>query len=260
MAEHIPWADRISNEVDAFFNLWKKRRWLAIILIISILGFSIFSTVGWFRQGAQVNTLKSENRDLLRDLRQIESENKGLRETVAPLIARAAKEFPGEEINTSLKKIVERLDQQNPLRQPIASCTATVTVYVRSDEQVNSHFMDQGGYVAIVRGPSALLQASSHESWGKQLGKGIVLYRGVFTMPADLMTVGKPILSLRDGQYLQIEFAMIPENCEVTEGRVIFILNDLTRLEFEIPEQNADGRRIFVRDLSSGMKPLASNF
>ena len=29
MGEHIPWADRFSGEVDAFFRLWKNRRWLA---------------------------------------------------------------------------------------------------------------------------------------------------------------------------------------------------------------------------------------
>lgn len=259
MGDHIPWADRLSDEVDAFFRLWNNRRWFAIILILSVLAFSIFSSISWFKRGTQVDRLKTENRELSRDLRQLESENKGLRETVAPLIARAAKEFPGEQINTSLKKIVERLEQQDPLRQPIASCTATVTVFVKSDEKVNSHFMDRGGYVAIAKGSTTLLQASSHESWGNQLGNGIVRYRGVFTMPADSSAVGKSIQSLKQGQYLQIEFAKMPENSLVTEGKVIFVLNDLTRLEFDIPEQQPDTRRVFVRDLSHGMKPLVSN-
>ena len=259
MAEHTPWADRFSNEVDAFFRLWKNRRWLAIILILSVLGFSVFSSIGWFNRGTQVDRLKTENRELMRDLRQIESENKGLRETVAPLIARAAKEFPGEEINTSLKKIVERLEQQDPLRQPITSCTTTVTVLIKSDEKVSAHFMDRGGYVAVAQGSSALLKASSHESWGNQLGNGIVRYRGVFTMPADSSAVGKPIQFLKQGKYLQIEFAKMPENSLVSEGKVIFVLNDLTRLEFDVPEQQSEARRVFVRDLSHGMKALASN-
>jgi hypothetical protein len=259
MRENIPWSDRISNEVDAFFRLWKNRRWLAIALLLAIIGFSVFSSIGWFRRGTQVDMLNTQNRELQRDLRQIESENKGLRETVAPLLARAAKEFPGEEINSSLKKIVERLEKQDPLRQPIASCTATVTVFIKSDENVNSHFMDRGGYVAIAQGNSALLQASSHESWGNQMGSGRVWYRGIFTMPADSLAVGKPIQSLKDGQFLQIEFAKMPENSAVTAGKAIFVLNDLTRLEFDIPEQQSDARRIFVRDLSQGMKQLESN-
>ena len=51
MVEHITWADRISDEVDAFFRLWKKRRWLAIVLILVVLGFSVFTTIGWFKRG-----------------------------------------------------------------------------------------------------------------------------------------------------------------------------------------------------------------
>lgn len=100
MGEQTPLADRFSEEIDAFFRLWKNRRWLAIILILAVIGFSVFSSIGWFKRGTKVDTLTIENHELKRDLRQLESENKGLRETVAPLIARAAKEFPGEEINT----------------------------------------------------------------------------------------------------------------------------------------------------------------
>ena len=259
MGEHIPWADRLSGEVDGFFRLWKNRRWLAIILILFVFGFSLFSSIGWLKRGTQVDSLKIDNRELSRDLRQLESENKGLRETVAPLIARAAKEFPGEEINSSLKKIVERLEQQDPLRQPIASCTATVTVFVKSDENVDAHYMDRGGYVVIAQGNSALLRVSSHESWGNQLGNSTVRYRGLFTMPADSSAAGKPIQCLKEGQYIQIEFAKMPEKSLVTNGKVIFVLNDLTRLEFDIPEQHFENRRVFVRELAEGMKPLASN-
>lgn len=259
MGEHIPWADRLTEEVDSFFRLWKNRRWLAIILIIAVFCFSLFSFISWIKRGTQVDNLKTENRELKRDLRQLESENKGLRETVAPLIARAAKDFPGEEINTSLKKIIERLEQQDPLRQPIATCTATVTIFIKSEEEVSAHFIDRGGYVAICQGTSALLQASSHESWGNQLGDGIVRYKGIFTMPADSSTVGKTITFLKQGEYIQIEFAKMPENCLVTEGKTIFVINDTTRLEFDVPEQQTNGRRVFIRDLSNGMKALASN-
>jgi len=50
-------------------------------------------------------------------MRQLESENKSLRETVAPLIARAAKNFLEKKINTSLKKILDRLERENPLKE-----------------------------------------------------------------------------------------------------------------------------------------------
>ncbi|MDO9537755.1 MAG: hypothetical protein Q7J68_05515 [Thermoplasmata archaeon] len=259
MAEHIPWADRLSAEVDAFCNLWKNRRWLAIIFLLIVIGFCIVSMVGWFKRGTQIETLKVDNREIKRDLRQSESENKSLSETVAPLIARAAKEFPGEEINISLKKIVDRLEQQNPLRQPIASATATVILRIQSDANISSHFMDRGGYAAIAQGGTTLLQASSHESWGNQLGNSNVQYRGVFTMPADSPAVGKPIDFLRQASYVQLEFMKMPTNSLVTGGKVIFVLNDSTRLEFEVPEQRSDDRRVFVRNLADGMKQLASN-
>lgn len=259
MDKLTPWADRISGEVDAFFRLWKNRRWLAIVMIISFSGVSVFSFASWFKRGIKVDALEIENRELKRDLRLLESENKGLRETVTPLIARAAKEFPGEEINTSLKKIIEKLRQQDPIRQPIVSCTVSVSVFTKSDEKLNSHFPTVGGYVLIGQGRAAILQASSHETWGKQLGNGIVRYSGTFTMPAESSTIGMPVKALKRGEYIQIEFSTMPENSFVTMGTAIFVINDITHLEFEIPEQQADGQRVFIRDLAEGMKTLTSN-
>lgn len=259
MGEHVPYADRLSSEVDAFFRLWKNKRWLAVILLLIMVGICAYFTVGWFKRGPQIATLNSENRELRRDLRQLESENKGLRETVAPLIARAANEFPGEEINTSLKKIVDRLEKQNPLRQPIVSATATVVLMIESDANVSTHFMDRGGYAVFGRGQSVLLTASSHESWGNQTGEGEVRYEAIFTMPADDSAVGKPIEFLREANHIQTEFLEMPASSLVTGGKVIFVINDSTHLRFSIPQQLSDERRVFIRDLAEGMKPLAAS-
>ena len=62
MGEHIPWAQRLSDEVDAFLDLWRKRRWLAIIFICFCICFGIFSTFGWFRRGSKIEVLTSENK------------------------------------------------------------------------------------------------------------------------------------------------------------------------------------------------------
>ncbi len=263
MDDHKPWADRLNDEVEAFFRLWKNRRWLAVVFIVTVLAVCAFSIVGWVQRGNKINELESKNleissanKELKRDIRQLESENKSLRDTVAPLIARAAKEFPGEEINTSLKKIVDRLEKENPLRKPIASATATVQVTIKSDAKVNSHFMDRGGYVALIKGSDALLLASSHESWGTQTGKGEVVYRGVFTMPADAPAVGKPIEFLKGAEYLQTEFIKMPTNSLILNGKAIFVINDSVRLEFSIPQQQSDEKRVFVHNLATGMKPL----
>ena len=263
MPEHKPWADRLNDEVEAFFRLWKNRRWLAIVFIVVVLVVCATSIFGWLQRGYKIDDLKSKNlemsstnKELNRDIRQLESENKSLRETVAPLIARAAKEFPGEEINTSLKKIINRLEKENPLLKPIASATATVQVTIKSDDKVNAHFIDSGGGVAFGKGSVALLQASSHESWGTQSGTGEVIYRGVFSMPADADAVGKPIEFLKGAEYIQAEFAQMPTDSIILNGKAIFVINDSIRLEFSIPKQQSVGKSVFIRDLTDGMKPL----
>jgi hypothetical protein len=257
---------RIKDEVDAFFKLWRERRFLAILFLIIVMGVAIYFVIAWVSQGRTIASLKEENsvllsekRDIERDNRQLEIENKGLRDTVAPLIARAAKEFPGEEINISLKKIVDRLENQNPLRQPIASATANVILTIKSDNAVSSHYMDRGGGVAFAQGNSALLTASSYESWGNQMGNGEVRYTGNFTMAAVDPALGKPIEFLKQAQYIQIEFVVMPENSTVTGGKVIFVINGSMRLEFDIPKQQSNGQRVFIRDLAVGLKPLISN-
>jgi cell division protein FtsB len=107
---YTPWAQRLKMEVEGFFQLWRERRWLAIIFVLILLAVSIYSFVGWYKSGEkiqeqteQISQLKTDKSDLARDNTQLRTENAGLRETVAPLLARAAKEFPGEEINSSLK-------------------------------------------------------------------------------------------------------------------------------------------------------------
>lgn len=266
MAEQKPYAERLKDEVDAFFALWRERRFLAIIFLLIVVGVSVYFLAAWIYRGRTIARLEkantnllSETRDLKRDIRQLESENKSLRDTVAPLIARAAKEFPGEEINTSLKKIVDRLENQNPLRQPIASATAKVILTVKSDDTVNMHYMSQGGYATFAQGKNALLKASSYESWGKQIGNGEVQYSGDFTMSADDSAVGKPIEFLKQAQYIQMEFTVMPGNSVVTGGKVIFVINGSIRLEFDIPKQPSDGQRVFIRDLTVGLKPLMPN-
>ena len=259
MADHVPYAERLRDEVDAFFDLWKNRRWLAIVFVLLLIVVGVTVLVGWLKRGSQIEQLQTENREQKRDLRQLESENKGLRETVAPLLARAAKEFPGEEINVSLKKIVAELERQTPARQPIASVEGTVQVTIKSDATVDATYMSSGGYAVFAKGATPLLQTSFQESSARQTGKGTVVHRGLFQMAADDPAVGKPLEHLTAAEYIQAEFFEMPTNSRVTEGRIIFVINDSTRLEFSIPEQRTEERRIFIRSLTEGMKPLASN-
>jgi hypothetical protein len=148
------------------------------------------------------------------------------------------------------KAIIDRLD---PKQQPIASATASVQVTIESDQPVNSHFMDRGGAAAFVRGATPLLITQSIDCFGNQTGQGRVVYHGVFSMQADDPAVGKQTLTLQDAEYIQCEFTPMPDDAHVISGKVVFTINGVFRLEFDIPPQTAVGKRIFVRDLSSAV-------
>ncbi|MCX6899415.1 MAG: hypothetical protein NT105_12020 [Verrucomicrobia bacterium] len=258
MAEHVPYADRLKAETDAIIRLWKERRWLAIAALGILVLYSAYSTCGWIWGAAKIQGLQSENRELQRDKQQLQSQLNGVNIAVAPLIERAGKEFPGEEINKSLKKIVDRLEKQNPLMQPIASASATVDLRIKSSDGVNAHFMDQGGYAVFGNGNTALLETASHESWGRQTGKGEVQYHGTFAMPANCPAVGKPIQFLKQAGYIQTEFFAMPTNSVVLGGEVALVINGNVRLNFTIPEQQSNERRVFNRNLGIGLKALSS--
>ena len=104
MGDHVPLAKRAGAEVDAFANLWRTRRWLAIVLLAGLVIFGVWSITSNWIKAREIDQLKAEKNRLEAALRETERENRGLRETVAPLLARAAREFPGEEINTSLTR------------------------------------------------------------------------------------------------------------------------------------------------------------
>lgn len=259
MGEYITWAEKAKAEVDAFFRLWRERKWLAVVVLMALVGFCAWSGYSNWSKSQSIEQLKGEKTDLESKLRESDRENRGLRETVAPLLARAAKEFPGEEINSSLKKIVAKLESQDPLKQGIATVTATVEIRIKSDADVGSHFMDQGGYVALGQGADGLIVAQGVDSFGNRTGDGEVTYRGVFAMAADASAVGKPIEFLRGGQYVQTELQAMPEDSTILGGKVIFVINNSLHLEFKVPAQKADKRRVFIRDVVAGMKPLSGD-
>jgi hypothetical protein len=204
----------------------------------------------WLK-GKEIQKLEADNTQLQSTLRETERENRGLRETVAPLLARAAREFPGEEINASLKKLVERLEADRASNRPLASASVTAKVVINSAANENSHYMGDGsgGYVALGKGPNALFVASAGDSFVATIATNEVQYRGVFQMPADDKIVGKPLGELTEAEYFQIEFQHMPENQSIIGGEAILVLNGSLRLEFAIPPQRSQGKKIFIRDI-----------
>lgn len=258
MGEHIPIADKVDAEITAFGKLWRKRRWLAVALVIGLfvcLGWTLYSN--WV-QGKQIDKLETANSRLESSLREAERENRGLRETVAPLLARAAREFPGEEINASLKKLLERLDADRPSNKPLASASVTVKVVIDSSTQENSHYTGDGsgGYAALGKGADALFVASANDSIVNSVGTNEVQYLGVFQMRADDKMVGKALHELAEAEYLQVEFQHMAENRNVRGGEAILVLNGGIRIAFDIPPQSSQGRRIFIRDVQNKLRNL----
>ena len=257
--------------IDDLIDLWRRRPRICVLVVIIVILPTLIAAIGIPRLKSSLTKVEAE-----RDKAQLQlapflatanlhfqdlPEDKrldGLSEKLDGMLATV--QHGDRSILTKLDTIGDAVDSINqPKKQPIASATATVVLTIRSDAKLNSHFMGSNGYAIFGRGNSALLQASSHESWGNQIGNSTVRYRGVFTMPADSTAVGKPIESLKQAQYIQAEFGAMPTNSLITGGKVIFVVNDSVRLEFAVPEQRSDERRVFIRNLTEGMKPLASN-
>jgi hypothetical protein len=252
--EHIPLAKKLGAEVDAFFKLWRTRRWLAVLLLLGLSGFGIWSVGSNWTKAKQIERLEGEKNRLETTLRESERENRGLRETVAPLLARAAKEFPGEEINNSLKKLVERLEADRPGNKPLASASASVEIVIDSPEQQNAHAMDESCFIAFGRGIEAVLTARSVDSFRRSIGTNEYLYHAVAQMPADDKMIGKPLRNIADAEYLQIEFSRMGETEKVIRGKAVVVFNGSLRAEFSVPAQTTSGRRILVRNIQGELR------
>jgi len=249
MSDHKPFFKKAEDEVNAFLDLWKRKRGLAVIVCFVLIVFVISWGVNWVKRGAEIQDLRTEKISLTDELNVIRTENKSLRETVAPLLKQAAEKFPGEEISVSLKKLVSLLQDRDPYKQPIRTATVTIEVTIESNEPLDNNYMDRGGYVAFGKGHDALLVMAGTQCLAKQQGNGQVIYRGVFAMDAAYPASGKPLSFLRDSEFVQISFLPMPPKSKVLKGSAICIFNSQERLEIEIPSQQMVDEKIIVPNL-----------
>lgn len=254
MDKQETWIDGLKGKVGAISHVQVDRRWLVIIVILALGVVCGVFFVEWAQRGDTIKYLKSENRKLKGNLRLFESENRGLRETVAPLISQAYREFPEEEITQSLKKIIVRLDDEDALKRPIVSVLATVEIIIQSDLKVGDNQIDNGGYLALCRDSDTLLLASSDRFYKRQSEEGKVIYRGVFQMSDTDSAVNKPIDELDETEYLKIGLFAVPQNSSVVDGKVTIIINTSHRFDFQIPPQKMQEGIIFVREIDSFME------
>jgi hypothetical protein len=142
------------------------------------------------------------------------------------------------------------VEQVAPYRAPIRSASSTVEVFIKSIDPYNNMYMDKGGYLALGKGSEALLTTGASQCLGKQQNDGRVLFRGVFEMDATDRSVGRPVYELRQADFAQIEFFPMPKNAHVLEGRAVLTINSAVRIELNVPEQDAQDGKIFVRDIA----------
>jgi len=129
---------------------------------------------------------------------------------------------------------------------------------IKLDQTVNTHDFSLGARTTLEKDSVELLSLSVGDSYQKTTEPGMVAFIAVFNLPPYGSLLGHPISELNTAEYIQLEFVgnRMPDNASITGGEVVFIINGSQRFEFGIPEQIADGKKIFVRDLSSLKKRL----
>ncbi len=141
-------------------------------------------------------------------------------------------------------------ERENPAARPIQTASATVELVVESRDDVNTTYMDRGGYIGFARGTEALMLLAATQSRARQTGGGEVVWDGVFSMDARDAAVGKPVRSLVETEYLQIGFSRLAPKSKVKSGSVIVTINSAVRLEVPVPAQEMTDDKILVRELS----------
>lgn len=142
----------------------------------------------------------------------------------------------------------------NPYLQFIRTGTASVEVVIKSNEEVNSHFIDRGGYIAFCKGNNALVVLAADSCYGNRIGNGEVRYRGVFELDATSEATTKSIFYLKDSEYIQIGFLPMLEEVEVLRGKAICTFNNTVRVEFDVPAQKAKRDQIINRNIRAAFE------
>jgi len=141
---------------------------------------------------------------------------------------------------------VAQAELLNPAAQPIRTGTVTVEVVAESTEDIDTNFMDRGGYLAFCRGQDVLMMFAATESLARQTGHGEVVWRGIFNLDVTDRSVGKPVRFLRESEYVQVGFAKLSPKSRIRRGMAVVTINSAVRLEIPVPEQQMVEDRILV--------------
>ena len=200
----------------------------------------------------RINSLKQEIQKQTSEVQRLETQ-------LTPFKTIALEKFTGSE-QEALRKLANELDELknyvDPFKKPIASATAHVEVTIKSEEQVDTTYMNEGGYLAFVKNRQSLLLTSNTRSVARQNGKGEVVYKADFQIQDDYSAIGKPVEILKAFDLIQIMFNKIPEKSDVVKGKASVVINGDMRFEFEILPQKMQNEKILIHNVKDKFEQI----
>jgi hypothetical protein len=256
-----------------------RRGFLAYLIITGAIAWLSFqygrgASEGDLRQvRAELTTVDQKASNLKHDNDLLAQRNTDLQVTIAPLLARAAREFPGEEINHSLKKIIGDLEAKKPANEPLLSATATITVDVLSERKTDGAGLLAGAALNLIRDRlfskrqlALAIYTRNHQI--KNIEPGKVRYTFICDQLVPESTfINEPVATLLETSFIQLEFtdSLIPEGTVIDRGDIVLVVNNRVSMRFQIPPQtlraptdagSSHATIGFVYDLKDGLAPL----
>ena len=238
--------------MEFFTNIWKNigslhslsgfLQWFSIILIF----------IGGFSQIAKQVVDRREK--YLSD--KITTEKESLHSNQELVLKQKVTNLEND-LGTKLK-VIEKLKEEakytDPYAQPIHSGSAKVVVTIQTSENIDSHFMDRGAYVAFGKGGQAIMVMNSIDSFGKSNGNNTATYNANVMLDANDVSIGKIVKTLKETEFVQLSFSSFPAKSIVLGGSVICTINGIVRLEVKIPPQQMSKDFIIANDLKGVFK------
>ena len=155
------------------------------------------------------------------------------------------------EISTLQSDLNEKTKFVDPYMQPIQSASATVYIIIQTNDRIEAFYMDAGGYLAYVKGGNEILLLTGTQSEASRVQPGKIRLQAVFNLDVNNRNIGQRIPFLKDAKLIQIEFSALDNDYQILEGKAICTINGNARLEFEIPTQLMQNKKIFIPDIAS---------
>ena len=170
------------------------------------------------------------------------------------------------ETQRELEKANQKIASLSPVNASVVSASATVNIYFTLDGRRQMVYMEPEIFVAIASGTHAIIvetaTATSAASVNSDATKDVLSF--VVECPSDGPSIGTPVKNLISADTVAMVCGtnLIGSGVKVIGGNVIWVINNIITLRFNIPEQISrsypqGGSEIIISDLKDGIKPLS---